>query len=286
MIGVLMLLIVSMIIILFKNFPLGWTGSFVSLVSIVVPIIFAGFMMIEPNDVRVMLFFGKYKGSIRDNGFFWVNPFYTKAKLTLRARNKDIDPIKVNDKAGNPIMIGLVLVWRVRDTYNAMFNIDSSAAKSLDARMEALDSFVRVQSDSALRDIAGKYAYDNHESDDEVTLRSGSVEIAEMLEAELNNRLAIAGIEVMEARISHLAYAPEIAAAMLRRQQASAIISAREKIVEGAVSMVQLALNKMDKENVVALDDDKKAAMVSNLMVVLCSDEQTQPIVNTGTLYQ
>ena len=272
-------------------FTLGATFWYIAgTVIFILTIIFVspGFFQIEPNDVRVMMFFGKYKGTMRDNGFFWINPFYKKEKLTERARNMDVEPIKVNDKTGNPVMIGLVLVWKVRDTYKAMFDIDSTsgAAATMASRMSAFESFVSVQSDSALRNIAGGYAYDNNEAEDEITLRSGSAEIADRLEAELNNRLSIAGIEVVEARINYLAYAPEIAAVMLRRQQASAIISAREKIVEGAVSMVQLALNKLDKENVVALDDDKKAAMVSNLMVVLCSDEQTQPIVNTGTLYQ
>ena len=247
-----------------------------------------GFFQIEPNDARVMMFFGKYKGTVRDNGFFWVNPFYNKSKLTLRARNMDVEPIKVNDKSGNPVMIGLVLVWKVKDTYKAMFDIDSNsgAVTNLATRMAAFEGFVSVQSDSALRNIAGRYAYDNNDSDDEITLRSGSDEIAERLEEELNTRLSIAGIEVVEARINYLAYAPEIAAVMLRRQQASAVIAAREKIVEGAVTMVQLALNKLAAENIVDLDDEKKAAMVSNLMVVLCSDEQAQPVVNAGTLYQ
>lgn len=242
----------------------------------------AGFMIIEPNNARVMLFFGKYKGTIIDNGFFWVNPFYHKKRITLRARNLDIEPIKVNDKVGNPIMIGAVLVWRVKDTYKAMFDIDS-ASKDI---MVSCEKFVHVQSDAALRGVAGMYAYDNNESSkDEITLRSDNGEISEKLEAELNSRLAIAGIEVVEARINYLAYASEIASVMLRRQQADAIIAAREKIVEGAVSMVQLALEKLDKENIVELDEEKKAAMVSNLLVVLCADEAAQPIVNAGTLH-
>lgn len=255
-------------------------------------IIWGGFAQIEPNEMRVMIFFGKYKGTFKGNGYFWVNPFYSKVKLTSRARNLDVEPIKVNDKAGNPVMIGLVLVWRIKDSYNAMFEIDSSSRTgttpgtsiTMSVRMAAFQDFVSIQSDSALRNIASEYAYDNNETSDEVTLRSGSQAIAERLEGELNDRLAIAGIEVVEARINYLAYAPEIAAVMLRRQQASAIISAREKIVEGAVGMVRLALKKLDEENIVDLDDDKKAAMVSNLLVVLCSDEQTQPIVNAGTL--
>lgn len=253
-----------------------------------------GYMQIEPNDARVLIFFGKYSGSIKENGFFWVNPFFVKAKLTQRARNLDVEPIKVNDKAGNPVMIGLVLVWRIKDTYKAMFDVDCShttaskpgvmeSAKQM--LMNSLQDFVAIQSDSALRNIAGEYAYDNNENHNDVTLRSGSEEVADKLETELNSRLLIAGIEVVEARINYLAYAPEIAAVMLRRQQATAIISAREKIVEGAVSMVRMALDKLHDEKIVELDEEKKAAMVSNLLVVLCSDEQAQPIVNTGTLH-
>ena len=263
-----------------------------------------GFMEIEPNNARVMLFFGKYKGTITDNGFFWVNPLYSKKKITLRARNLDVPPIKVNDKVGNPVMIGAVMVWKVKDTYKAMFEIDSQETsgvravpvkggvvavqqrETLASRMAAYQNFVSVQSDAALRSLAGEYAYDNNESSDEVTLRSGGEEINDRLEHELNSRLAISGIEVVEARINYLAYAPEIAAVMLRRQQAAAIISAREKIVEGAVTMVQMALDRLAAEKVVDLDEDKKAAMVSNLLVVLCADEQAQPVVNTGTLHQ
>lgn len=247
-----------------------------------------GYIMIEPNDMRILMFFGKYSGTLRDNGFFWINPFYTKIKLTARARNLDVEPIKVNDKAGNPVMIGLVLVWKIKDSYKAIFDIDSSAGTSptglnLTARMASFQKFVSIQSDSALRNIASEYAYDNNESGDNVTLRSGGDEITERLEQELNNRLSIAGIEVMEARINYLAYAPEIAAVMLRRQQASAIISAREKIVEGAVSMVKMALDKLSNEQIVEMNNDKKASLASNLLVVLCSDESTQPIVNTGS---
>ncbi len=259
--------------------------------SIAIP----GFMIIEPNDVRVMIFFGKYKGTITDNGFFWVNPFYNKKKLTLRARNLDVAPIKVNDKVGNPIMIGSVLVWRVKDSYKAMFDIDTSSMNSIPGsniaaqfgnRMKSYENFVKIQSDAALRQVAGMYAYDNNESHDgEVTLRSDNGEISQKLEEELNSRLEIAGIEVIEARINYLAYAAEIASVMLRRQQADAIIAAREKIVEGAVSMVQLALDKLEKDGVVELDEERKAAMVSNLLVVLCADEAAQPIVNAGTLH-
>jgi len=257
-------------------------------------IAWAGFMKIEPNEARVMVFFGKYKGTIKENGYFWVNPLYSKNNMTLRARNLDVEPIKVNDKKGNPIMIGLMLVWRIANTYKAAFDVDNKSmhdassigAASDRAKMKAYENFVKIQSDAALRNVAGMYAYDYMDSnEEELTLRSGGEEINDILERQLDERLAIAGIEVMEARINYLAYAPEIAAVMLRRQQADAIISAREKIVDGAVGMVKMALNKLSDENIVSLDEDKKAAMVSNLLVVLCSDEPAQPIVNSGTLY-
>ena len=264
-------------------------------------ILFAGYMQLEPNEARAMVFFGKYKGTFKETGFFWVNPFLDKKKLSLRARNLDINPIKVNDKIGNPILIGLVLVWKLKDTYKAMFEIDAqtmadsaatprnanqvSVGNAVASRMNAFENFVKIQSDAALRQVAGQYAYDDNETNtDEMTLRSGGEEINEQLEQKLNERLAMAGMEVVEARINYLAYAPEIAAVMLRRQQASAIISAREKIVEGAVSMVKMALHKLSEEEIVELDEEKKAAMVSNLLVVLCTDEAAQPVVNTGTL--
>lgn len=263
--------------------------------------LFGGYMQLEPNEARIMVFFGEYKGTFKETGFFWVNPFMNKKQLSLRARNLDVEPIKVNDKIGNPILIGLVLVWKLKDTYKAMFEIDSetmasdttvssdgkevSTGNAVANRMNAFENFVKIQSDAALRQVAGQYAYDDNEADtDELTLRSGGEEINEQLEQKLNERLAMAGIEVVEARINYLAYAPEIVAVMLRRQQASAIISAREKIVEGAVSMVHMALDKLSQEDIVELDEDKKAAMVSNLLVVLCADEAAQPVVNTGTL--
>lgn len=277
------------------SFTLGILGGLVWL------ILFAGYMQLEPNEARALVFFGKYKGTFKETGFFFVNPFMDKKKLSLRARNLDVEPIKVNDKIGNPILIGLVLVWRLKDTYKAMFEIDAqtmasgsavsdngktvSAGSAVASRMNAFENFVKIQSDAALRQVAGQYAYDDNESAaDELTLRSGGEEINEQLEQKLNERLAMAGIEVLEARINYLAYAPEIAAVMLRRQQASAIISAREKIVEGAVSMVHMALDKLSKDDIVELDEEKKAAMVSNLLVVLCADEAAQPVVNTGTL--
>ena len=250
-----------------------------------------GFMVVQPNESRVLTFFGKYSGTVKQNGFFWINPFYSKEKLSLRAKNMDVEPIKVNDKNGNPIMIGLVLVWKISDTYKACFEVDSDVRSTITENsmksVKSFDSFVRVQSDAALRKVAGMYAYDNMDRNDEgVTLRSGGDEINERLEGELRKHLEIAGIEVVEARINYLAYAAEIASVMLRRQQADAIISAREKIVEGAVSMVDLALKKLSEDKVVELDEERKAAMVSNLLVVLCADESASPVINTGTLYQ
>ena len=259
-------------------------------------IMMCGFLMLEPNEARVITWFGKYAGTFTETGYFWINPFYSVKKLSLRARNLDAKPIKVNDKVGNPVMIGLVLVWRLKDTYKAIFEIDSQTmapgnqqdlgGATLKGIMLALENFVKVQSDAALRQVAGQYAYDDTDERDsqELTLRDGGDEINRQLERRLSERLALAGIEVVEARINYLAYAPEIAAVMLRRQQATAIITAREKIVEGAVSMVKMALDKLSDENIVALDDEKKAAMVSNLLVVLRGDDSAQPVVNTGTV--
>lgn len=252
-----------------------------------------GELQLEPNEAKVVTWFGKYSGTFKQTGFYWINPFYSTKKVSLRARNLDAEPIKVNDKVGNPIMIGLVLVWKLKDTYKALFEVDSQTmaanpntmGSDTKGLMNALENFVRVQSDAALRQVAGQYSYDDEDNkNNELTLRSSADEINEQLEQKLDERLALAGIEVVEARINYLAYAPEIAAVMLRRQQASAIITAREKIVEGAVSMVKMALDKLSTENIVELDDDKKAAMVSNLLVVLCGDESAQPVVNTGTL--
>lgn len=253
-----------------------------------------GYFSQEPNEARVMVFFGKYEGTFKRTGFYWVNPFMNKKKLSLRARNLDVEPIKVNDKIGNPVLIGLVLVWKLKDTYKAMFEIDAQTmaekgngqvSVTVAGRMNAFEAFVRVQGDAALRQVAGEYAYDDNEHDkNELTLRGGGEEINNQLEHQLNERLAMAGMEVVEARINYLAYAPEIAAVMLRRQQASAIITAREKIVEGAVSMVKMALDKLSEEEIVELDEEKKAAMVSNLLVVLCADEPAQPVINSGTL--
>lgn len=242
-----------------------------------------GYFTQEPNQARVMIFFGKYRGTCRKVGYYWVNPFLNRKKLSLRIRNMDIEPIKVNDKVGNPVLIGMVLVWKIKDTYRAVFDIDTQGANNTGVNNSAFERFVRIQSDAALREVTGQFAYDETDNDrHELTLRSGGEEINDLLERKLNERLAIAGMEVVEARINYLAYAPEIAAVMLRRQQASAIITAREKIVEGAVSMVKMALDQLKKDGVVELDEEKKAAMVSNLLVVLCADEPSQPIINTG----
>jgi hypothetical protein len=247
--------------------------------------------MLEPNQAKVMPFFGRYVGTYRKTGFYWLNAFMGVKNVSLRARNLNAEPIKVNDKMGNPIQIGLVVVWRLKDTYKAIFDIDTDvstgnqAGSSATARMNKFERFVAVQSDSALRQVASMYAYDNSDSGtEEITLRDGSDEINQELTMKLNERLDMAGLEVLEARINYLAYAPEIAAVMLRRQQAAAIITAREKIVDGAVSMVKMALDKLAAEEVVELDDEKKAAMVSNLLVVLCADEPAQPVINSGTL--
>ncbi len=259
-------------------------------------ILWGGFFVQQPNQSRVMIFFGEYRGTFHKTGFYWCNPFMSRKKMSLRIRNMDIEPIKVNDKIGNPVLIGMVLVWKVKDTYRAVFDVDTpdipvlaSGANATEhsSRRSALEEFVRIQSDAALREVTGQFAYDETDnSAEEITLRGGGDEINDLLEHKINERLAMAGIEVVEARLNYLAYAPEIAAVMLRRQQASAIIAAREKIVEGAVSMVKMALDQLSEEQIVELDEERKAAMVSNLLVVLCADEPAQPVLNTGTLYQ
>jgi len=236
-----------------------------------------GHFTVQPNEAMVLLLFGAYRGTEIRSGFFWANPFLTKTRISRRARNFDGDKLKVNDKRGNPIEISAVVVWRVKDTAKAAFDVDDYA------------HFVRVQSESALRHLANDYAYDHGEETDdssgEFTLRSSTEEVSEALKTELSHRLAKAGVEVEEARLNHLAYAPEIASAMLRRQQAEAIIAARTKIVHGAVSMVEMAIDGLESHQVVKLDEERKAAMVSNLLVVLCSDSDAQPVVNTGSLY-
>ena len=233
-----------------------------------------GFFVVNPNESMVLVLFGAYKGTAKINGFYWANPFFTNKRISLRARNQNSEPIKVNDKVGNPIMIGIVLVWKVENTFKAAFDVDDYV------------HFVDVQSEAAIRKLAGHYPYDNFDdANAEISLRAGGEEVNEVLERELRERLEIAGINVIEARISYLAYAAEIATAMLRRQQATAIVAARSKIVEGAVGMVEMALEQLARKNVVDMDEEKKAAMVSNLMVVLCSDKDATPVVNAGTLH-
>lgn len=236
-------------------------------------VLMVGLMVVNPNESVVMVLFGSYTGTVKSNGFFWVNPFYTRKKITLRARNNESQPIKVNDKLGNPVMIGVVLVWKVEDTYSAAFEVDN------------YEMFVRMQSESAIRKLAGTYPYDTFDdAHTELSLRSGGDEINHQLERELSERLIIAGIKVIEARISNLAYSPEIAQAMLQRQQATAVVAARTKIVEGAVGMVELALEKLSQKQIIELDEERKAAMVSNLLVVLCSERSASPVINAGTL--
>jgi regulator of protease activity HflC (stomatin/prohibitin superfamily) len=273
--GYLMLLVVLIMIVL----PiLGMIFMKMFLLAIVLAIgifLAIGFLIVNPNESSVLVLFGAYKGTVKKNGFFWVNPFFTRKRISLRARNLDSEAIKVNDKLGNPIMIGIVLVWKVENTFKAAFEVDD------------YNHFVDIQTEAAIRKLAGHYPYDNFDDEEaDITLRSGGEEVNEALEREIAERLAIAGIRVLEARISYLAYASEIAGAMLRRQQATAIVAARAKIVEGAVSMVDMALEQLSEKEIVDLDEEKKATMVSNLMVVLCSDKDASPVINTGTLHQ
>jgi len=248
------------------------TFALLAVASLVVLICWAGFMMVHPNEAKVMQLFGKYVGTVRDPGLRWANPFYAKVSVSTRVRNFESSTLKVNDANGSPVEIAAVVVWKVFDTAEALFEVDDYAG------------FVQIQSESALRNLGMTYPYEPHEGD-EIALRSNPVEIAQALVAEIQDRLTTAGVTVIEARITHLAYAQEIASAMLRRQQASAIIAARKQIVRGAVGMVQLALDELDENNVVKLDEERKAAMVSNLLVVLCSEENAQPVLNTGSLY-
>jgi len=257
-------------IILFKN-------PIFILITVISILLAPGFIMVQPNNSRVLLLFGKYIGTVKKNGFYWVNPFYTKKKISLRASNFDSERLKVNDKLGNPIMISTILVWRVENTYKAAFDVDN------------YENFVRVQTDAAVRKLASMYPYDNFADEgreEDITLRSSINEVSSTLEKEIDERLSIAGIEVLEARIGYLAYAQEIANAMLKRQQATAIVAARHKIVEGAVSMVEMALEELSKKQIIDLDEERKAAMVSNLMVILCGDKDASPVLNTGTLNQ
>jgi len=273
--GYLMLLVLLIILLasLF-SFLLGMVVPGVILIPLFL-LTAIGFTVVNPNESSVLVLFGAYKGTIKKNGFFWVNPFFVRKKISLRARNFDSETIKVNDSVGNPIKIGCVLVWKVEETYKAAFEVDDYV------------HFVFVQSETALRKLAGLYPYDNFEDHDaQITLRGGGAEVNHELEEEIRERLEIAGIKVIEARINFLAYSEEIAGAMLRRQQATAVVAARFKIVEGAVSMVQMALEQLSEKQIVNFDEEKKAAMVSNLMVVLCGDKDPSPVINTGTLHQ
>jgi len=248
---------------------------FIVLLVLFTLLIVLGFVIVYPNFSSVLTLFGKYKGTIKKNGFHWVNPFFIRKRVSLRAQNFDSEKIKVNDKLGNPIQISVILVWKVENTFKAAFEVND------------YEHFVRVQTDAAVRKLAGTYPYDNFDdAQAEITLRSGLNEVNHALEEELSDRLEIAGLHVIEARIGYLAYAPEIASAMLRRQQATAIVSARQKIVEGAVGMVEMALEELNKKEIIDLDEERKAAMVSNLMVVLCADKDASPVINTGTLHQ
>ncbi len=269
------ILIIALLLLLGGVYGLVNINTWFIAIVVVGVFLIPGFFLINPNTSKVLLLFGKYIGTVKENGFFWANPFYTKRTISLRASNFDSERVKVNDKLGNPIMISTILVWKVRDTYKAAFDVDN------------YENFVRVQSDAAVRKLASLYPYDNFEDDgkdEEITLRASVNEVSLALEKELSERLAMAGIEVLEARIGYLAYAQEIASAMLKRQQATAIIAARHKIVEGAVSMVEMALEKLSEKEIVELDEERKAAMVSNLMVILCSDKDATPVVNAGTL--
>ena len=267
----------SALIVVFVIFISLMISSIAWIVIFAVPVLLLllrGFIMIPPNGSLVMTLFGEYKGTIKKNGFFWTNPFYSRQKISLRARNFDSERVKVNDKLGNPIMISVILVWKVEDTYKAAFDVND------------YENFVKVQSDAAVRLLAISYPFEYFDHEHEITLVSGVDEVNEALEGRLSDRLQMAGIKVIEARIGYLAYSSEIASAMLRRQQATAIVAAREKIVEGAVSMVEMALEELSKKEIIEMDEEKKASMVSNLMVVLCSDKDATPVVNTGTLHQ
>jgi regulator of protease activity HflC (stomatin/prohibitin superfamily) len=270
-------------------YTIVWLIPILACLSLLGIIWLCGLMIVEPNQSKVLLFFGKYKGTVKENGFYWVNPFYSKQKVSLRARNLESDVIKVNDEQGNPILISAVIVWKVVDTYKAVFDIetmeevDATTGQKKSKPEESYKAFVKIQAESALRKIAHTYPYDDIDSETKsISLRSGGDEINIALAAELKERLMLVGIEIHEARISNLAYAPEIASSMLQRQQAQAVISARKKIVEGAVGMVEMAVAQLEEKKIVEFTADKKASMVSNLLVVLCSDNPVNPVVDTG----
>jgi len=272
-----LMLIILIVVLIFGVYSIVIMPNpiFIALLVIFTLLIVLGFVIVYPNYSSVLTLFGKYKGTIKKNGFHWVNPFFIRKRVSLRAQNFDSEKINVNDKLGNPIQISVILVWKVQNTFKAAFEVND------------YEHFVRVQSDAAVRKLAGTYPYDNFDdAQAEITLRSGLNEVNHALEEELSDRLEIAGLHVIEARIGYLAYAPEIASAMLRRQQATAIVAARQKIVEGAVGMVEMALEELNKKEIIDLDEERKAAMVSNLMVVLCADKDASPVINTGTLHQ
>ena len=273
--GYVMLVVVLVLFFGSIAFGIQQKNAWYLIISVLSFVGFFGFILVNPNTSKVILLFGKYVGTIKNNGLYWANPFYTKKKISLRASNFDSERLKVNDKLGNPVMISTILVWRVTNTYKAAFDVDN------------YENFVRVQTDAAVRKLASMYPYDNFADeghDEDITLRSSVNEVSDALEKELEERLAIAGIEVLEARIGYLAYAQEIASAMLKRQQATAIVAARHKIVQGAVEMVEMALDELNKKQIVDLDEERKAAMVSNLLVILCGDKEASPVVNAGTL--
>lgn len=281
-----LLVVVAAVICIFvfgRDYSEEAAATIISITMLLALFALKGFFVQEPNQARVMTFFGKYKGTCRNTGFYWINPLMERKKISLRICNMDVAPIKVNDLTGNPVLIGMVLVWKVCDTYRTFFDIDSQSFGAGSVNMSYLQSFVNIQADAALREVTGHFAYDDPEArPDGLTLRDGSKEISSLLETKINERLQMTGIEVVEARLNYLAYAPEIAAVMLKRQQASAVIAAREKIVEGAVSMVQMALDRIEKDKIAQLDARQRAAMVSNLLVVLCSEEPAQPVLNTS----
>ena len=271
-------LVVVMLLVLAALILYGFISNNMVLVIALIPILILitkGLIVVSPNSSKVLLLFGDYKGSVKQNGLFWINPLYTRTSLSLRARNFESEKIKVNDKMGNPIMISVILVWKVKDTFKATFEVDN------------YENFIKIQTDSAVRKLAGSFPYDHFEDEKAtVTLSTNFDDVNKALEHEVTQRLEIAGIEVVESRIGYLAYAPEIAHSMLRRQQASAVVAARHKIVEGAVGMVESALKLLADKEIIEFDEDRKAAMVSNLMVVLCGDSETKPVINTGTLNQ
>lgn len=275
MVSVIIVLVAISVYTMVNYSHIVWLTAVAGIVIVLAHLLLPGLLVINPNESSVLVLFGDYVGTVKKNGFFWVIPLYKRRRISLRARNLNSEPIKVNDKIGNPIMIGIVLVWKVENTFKAAFEVDDYI------------HYVEIQSEAAIRKLAGHYPYDNFDDEGaDITLRAGGEEVNHALEQELSERLERAGIEVLEARISYLAYSSEIAGAMLRRQQATAIIAARIKIVEGAVSMVEMALEQLSQKGLVDLDEDKKAAMVSNLMVVLCSDKDVSPVINSGTLHQ